>query len=136
MLNPASPESTALQRGGRVLAAMSVVLAGAGLYVLGEQPFAVGLFPPPWDKLAHVATFALVGAATGLACDTRGWRLVLCCITGSLAIGIMDEAHQASLPGRFASWSDLGADAVGGLLGAALLGTARRLMRRQTPTHR
>jgi VanZ family protein len=38
----------------------------------------------------------------------------------------MDELHQAFLPGRAASWSDLAADAGGGLLGAGALEGVRR----------
>ena len=106
----------------RVVAALTACTAGAALYLLGSQPFAVGIFPPPWDKLAHMVTFALIGGAIGLASGQRGWRMGLCCIAGALVIGAMDEAHQAFLPGRQASWGDLGADLLGGLLGAALLG--------------
>lgn len=115
------------QRTVRVLAALTVVMSAAVLYVGGAQPVAVGLFPAPWDKLAHLLTFAVVGMAAGLAGGMRGWRMVLCCLAGALLVGGMDELHQVFLPGRSASWADLAADAAGGLLGAALLAAADRL---------
>jgi hypothetical protein len=130
MLSPANADRQTQRRGIRALAAMTVVLVGAGLYTLGAQPFAVGLFPSPWDKLAHAMTFALVGAAAGLASGTRGWRMLACCIAGAVMIGVMDEWHQAYLPGRTASWADLGADAMGGLLGATLLSIRLLIHRR------
>jgi hypothetical protein len=30
------------------------------LFYLGAQPFAAGLIPVPWDKLAHLAVFAFL----------------------------------------------------------------------------
>lgn len=132
--------SKALQRNVRVFASVTVILMGASLYFLGSQPFASGLFPSPWDKLAHVTTFALIGGATGLASGARGWRLVLSCVAGALAIGAMDELHQAYLPGRSASWADLGADLVGGLFGAVVARLAQHTIDRQSdgqnPRHR
>jgi VanZ family protein len=127
-----APCSQVSRRNTRVLAAMTVVLAGAGLHVLGAQSFAVGLFPSPWDKLAHVVTFALMGGAFGLATGKRGWPRAFYCIAGAVVIGIMDEWHQAYLPGRTASWSDLMADAAGGMLAAALLSWGHWLVQRRT----
>lgn len=105
----------------RLLAVITIALAGASLFVLGAQPFAAGLFSPPWDKLAHMTTFAVIGAAAGVASNARGLLMLACCVAGALALGVMDEWHQAYLPGRSASWADLAADAVGGLIGAAAL---------------
>lgn len=115
------------QRGVRILAALTVAMSAAVLYVGGAQPVAVGLFPAPWDKLAHLLSFAVVGMAAGLAGGMRGWRMVACCLAGALLVGGMDELHQLFLPGRSASWADLAADAAGGLLGAALLAVLDRL---------
>ncbi len=119
----------------RVLAAATMVLTGIGLQVLGAQAFAVGLLPPPWDKLAHLTTFAVVGMAAGLASGRRGWRRALCCLAGALLIGSLDEWHQTFLPGRSASWSDLAADAAGGLLGAGLLSLRQGLQRVRSTHH-
>lgn len=108
-----------------------MLLAGASLFVLGAQPVAVGLFSPPWDKVAHLATFASIGAAAGIASGARGVVRGVCCIAGALALGAADELHQMYLPGRSASWSDLGADAIGGLIGATLLHVVPALVRRK-----
>ena len=54
--------------------------------------------------------------------------LLVLAFAGALAIGIADELHQATLPGRQAGWDDLAADAVGALIGTwvlARLGWAR-----------
>jgi VanZ family protein len=123
------------QRTVRILAALTVVLSAAVLYVGGAQPVAVGLFPAPWDKLAHLLTFAVVGMAAGLAGGMRGWRMALWCVAGALLVGGMDELHQMFLPGRSASWADLAADAAGGLLGAAVLAVLGRLASRRFTHH-
>ena len=57
--------------GIRVAAAIAFLIAGAGLFILGAQPVAAGLFSPPWDKLAHIGTFALIGCAAGVAVDHK-----------------------------------------------------------------
>jgi len=118
------------QRTVRIAAALAFAASAAMLYVGGAQPVAVGLFPAPWDKLAHLLTFAVIGGAAGLAGGMRGWRMAVCCLAGALLIGGMDELHQTFLPGRSASWADLAADAAGGLLGAAVLALLHRLLHR------
>lgn len=135
MLSPGKTRPPSPLRSARTWAVLTVILAGAGLYTLGAQPFAAGLFPAPWDKLAHVVTFALIGSATGVASGARGWRRTACCIAGAVAIGVLDELHQAYLPERIASWSDLAADAMGGLLGAVLLTAAQGAICRWTARH-
>ena len=132
MLSPGKTRPPSPLRSARTWAVLTVIVAGAGLYTLGAQPFAAGLFPAPWDKLAHVVTFALIGSAAGVASGARGWRRMVCCIAGAVAIGVLDELHQAYLPGRIASWSDLAADASGGWLGAVLLAAREAGMRRWT----
>lgn len=110
----------------RWLAATALLAVVLGLFVGGTQPVAVGLFRPPWDLLAHLGLFTVVGAISGLVSGTRGWRLLLFCSMGALAIGAIDEGLQMRLPGRSADWNDLAADAVGGWLGAIFLGLAYR----------
>ena len=132
MLNTATSARENFQRTVRILAALTVAMSAAVLYVAGAQPVAVNLFPAPWDKLAHLLTFAVVGVAAGLAGGMRGWRMALCCVAGALLVGGMDEVHQMFLPGRSASWADLAADAAGGLLGAAALAVLHKLTHRFT----
>ena len=108
------------------IAALPVLLALVpGLFVGGAQPVAVGLIPVPWDKVVHGVLFAgfagLIGLAAGLLPLRRGVLLWLA-FAGALAIGIADELHQATLPGRQAGWDDLAADAFGAAIGTWVLG--------------
>jgi N-acetylglucosaminyldiphosphoundecaprenol N-acetyl-beta-D-mannosaminyltransferase len=105
----------------RLLAALLLGLLCLGLLWGGAAPVAVGLFKPPWDKLAHLSVFAFIGMAFGMCTDARGWRMVLWAVAAAVAVGAIDELHQLALPGRDAGWDDLAADALGGLLGAGLL---------------
>ena len=115
----------------RVVALLALFVLVPGLFIGGAQPVAVGLIPVPWDKVAHCVLFAgfagLIGLSAGLLPLRRSGLLVLA-FAGALAIGIADELHQATLPGRQAGWDDLAADAVGALIGTwvlARLGWAR-----------
>lgn len=82
---------------------LSAVLIIGLLFYLGSKPVAVGLFPEPWDKLAH---FAVFGAVSGLLWIGLGGRLPLAIIGLMAGIGALDEWHQASLPGRSADLGD------------------------------
>ena len=122
---------------GRLLCAAAVLLMVVGLFVGGAQPFAVGLFTEPWDKLAHATVIAVLTALLAMALQGRPpqpgarWALrpaaalaVAALLAG--AVGVADELHQATLPGRVAGLDDLLADAVGIGLG---LWVARRFWR-------
>jgi VanZ family protein len=77
------------------------------------------------DKLVHLFLYGLLGGlcARGLA---RGSGLAprslffLAALLSTL-YGVSDELHQAFVPGRNSDWRDVVADAVGSLLGAALV---------------
>ena len=73
----------------------------------GNQPEAAGLIPPPWDKLAHLAWFAVLAGLlhVGLGLRRGVWR-------------------QLSLPGRAAGWDDLLFDGLGVGVGIWLAGIA------------
>lgn len=96
----------------RSLGLALIILMLLALFVGGAQPLAVGLFPPPWDKLAHATfffTFAFVlkrfvGLPTAIV------------LTLTLLVGAADEFHQTFLPGRVAGVDDWIADAVGASL--------------------
>ena len=96
----------------RSLGLVLIFLMMASLFIGGSQPQAVGLFNPPWDKLAHATFFfifafvlkRLVGLPTALV------------ITLALLAGAADEFHQSFLPGRVAGLDDWLADAVGASL--------------------
>jgi len=81
--------------------------------------------PPPqadlgWDKLNHVAAFAVLAL-----CAVFGWRASplaarLAVLAALLAFGGAIELLQLQVPNRSAEWRDLGADAIGIALGAWL----------------
>lgn len=106
----------------RVLLAAAVVFI-ANLFYLGAKPFAVGLFPSPWDKLAHLLAFGFLAGLLWL-----GWlrqRSAWVVLVVSL-IGAADEWHQRFLPGRSADPYDLLTDIFAAILAVAALGVVRR----------
>lgn len=109
----------------RIASVLALLLLVPGLFVGGAQPVAVGLIPVPWDKVVHGVLFAgfagLIGLAAGLL-PLRSGVLLWLAFAGALVIGIADELHQATLPGRQAGWDDLAADAFGAAIGTWVLG--------------
>jgi len=101
----------------RSIAIALVLFMLAALFIGGAQPIAVGLFPAPWDKLAH-ATFFFVLAI--LLSSFIGLRITLA-IMLTLLVGAADEIHQIFLLGRQAGLDDWLADAMGACLGLFLI---------------
>jgi hypothetical protein len=98
-----------------LLGAATLVVA---LFWGGSQPFAVGLFPAPYDKLAHSLYFATLSLLLWFGTGGR-WPVLL--FVAVSAIGGLDELHQATLPGRQAGFYDFLTDTVAaGLIIAAL----------------
>lgn len=89
----------------------------ATLFIGGGQPGAIGLFPSPWDKLAHTLFFFLIVMLLRLGLDLPLWFLAG--ITA--ALGAADEIHQLNLPGRSAGFDDWLADVVGVLCAVMIL---------------
>lgn len=114
-----------LSRYLRVTAMLLVLGIIFNLFFLGAQPVAVNLIHTPWDKLVHGAIFALLACGIGLASGLDGRRMLIVAVIGALLVGVLDEWHQMYLPGRHAGWDDLLADAVGSVIGAALLAVWR-----------
>ena len=84
----------------------------------GSQPFAAGLFPVPYDKIAHSLYFGVLSLLFWFGTAGR-WPVLL--FVAVSAIGGLDELHQGALPGRVADFSDFLFDAVAaGLTIAAL----------------
>ncbi|MEF8733561.1 MAG: VanZ family protein [Candidatus Accumulibacter meliphilus] len=116
----------------RIASLVLLLVLVPGLFVLGAQPIAVGLVPVPWDKLAHLALCMLLAILIGLSgglLRLHGGALLLLAFVLTVLVGMLDEAHQAFLPGRSSGWDDLLADAFGALLGVfalARLGLAGR----------
>ena len=113
----------------RLASAVAALLLVVGLFVGGAQPVAVGLFAPPWDKLAHAGVFGVLAVLLGVACNHAhllhgrsalqlNQALALAAVLTLLVAGA-DEIHQLWLPGRQASWTDWFADATGMALGLA-----------------
>ena len=101
------------------------------LFYLGAQPFAAGLIPSPWDKLAH---FAVYSAVTGLLWAGTGGRVPAVVILSVIFIGALDELHQAGVPGRKTDAGDFLVDLCAGVgTGAAILLYERRKGRISRP---
>lgn len=99
------------------------ILVVALLFYLGSKPIAVGLFPAPFDKLAHFCLYFAIAALLWIAFDGRLPLLVMLLTVG---IGAADEWHQASLPGRSADYGDFLTDVLAAGLAVVLLARRRR----------
>ena len=89
----------------------------------------------PVDKIGHFGEYLLLGALLARATRISGWRVprAAAAVIGIL-FAVMDELHQALIPGRFADPRDLAADGLGVVLGVlVLLGAVERLGGRGAP---
>lgn len=84
------------------------------LFVLGAQPFAVGLFPSPFDKMVHALAFGTLFLVLDSALVLPLWLA----IGATMMVSGADELHQIWLPGRVPGLADWLAGAVGVLLAA------------------
>jgi hypothetical protein len=101
---------------------LAVGLSGVlALFVLGAQPFAVGIVPSPFDKLAHALAFGGLFLVLDSALVLPLWLAV----TIPLLVSAADEFHQIFLPGRQAGLDDWCA----GLCGVALAAWWRHFRR-------
>lgn len=91
------------------------------LFVLGAQPFAVGIIPSPFDKLAHAVVFGGLFLVLDSALALPFWLL----LSIPLVLSAGDEFHQIFLPGRQPGLDDW----VAGLCGVALAACWRHLRR-------
>ena len=96
------------------------MLLAVGL-VMALRPLAPHASPETWfrhsDKLVHITFFAIAWWLGVQAGAHPGWRLGLGLLTYG---GVMELAQAVLTSGRGASLSDVAADGVGLLLGAAL----------------
>ena len=104
-----------LPRSFYLLSAATLVVV---LFWGGSQPFAVGLFPVPYDKVAHSLYFGVLSMMFWFGTGGK-WPVLL--VVAVSAIGGLDELHQGSLPGRVADFSDFLFDAVTAGLTIAVL---------------
>ncbi len=105
----------------RLVAVFACIAFVLGLFIGGAQPVAVGLFRPPWDKLAHIVAFGTLTVLVEFALRPRAWLLIAL----PLLVSALDEFHQAFLPGREAGFDDWLAGGVGALLAFWLLRRTR-----------
>ena len=98
--------------------ALFIVVILLTLYFWGNsQPEAVGLVPPPWDKLAHLLWYAVLAGLLVLGLGRRAWSWVL---ASTLLLAGWDEWHQFALPGRSPGIDDWLADALGVVVGIGI----------------
>lgn len=112
----------------RLTADFAPALAVAGLiFALSSRPLAVPEQLPSWsDLLAHAVLFGLLAGALWRGWRRRGWAAAAAGpIVVTAVYGVLDEVHQAFVPGRSPDPADVAADLVGALLAV----TAARLLR-------
>lgn len=96
------------------LAAFCMLVA---LFIGGAQSGVGSLFTAPWDKLAHIVFFF---SLTLFLSGGFNFGIATTAIL-ALLIGMLDELHQAWLPGRFPGLDDWLADVVGVILAIGLI---------------
>jgi len=103
----------------RIGCILLAVLTTVNLFYLGAKPFAAGLFPEPWDKLAHLVVFGAISTLLWIGASSRvpAWAIVLVVA----AIGALDELHQATLPGRNADIYDFITDVIAAMVALVAL---------------
>jgi len=78
--------------------------------------------PSGVDKLLHIAEYFILGYLAARAAFSLNVRfshgfLFLMAVVFCVFYGFYDEIHQATVPGRFAGFGDVAADAIGGVFG-------------------
>lgn len=124
---PISPEHRRLARwfGSIVVLAILALLFG-----FGSTPGSANLIAHPWDKLLHLAIFAVLSFGLRLALP----KLPLWMLIGlALSIALADELHQFFVPQRQPGWDDGLADAIGVLCGLYVWHHLRRIWPGQSP---
>lgn len=102
------------------------VLVVVGLSLVPQESMpATGL----WDKANHTLAYGVL-AATGCVAH-RGLRAWVQVAVGLLILGALLELAQSVLPGRFASFYDVVANAIGVALGSLFVGSAYALRPKQ-----
>jgi VanZ family protein len=107
----------------RLACAGLAIALTVNLFYLGAGPGAVNLFQPPWDKVAHFTAFAVL---TALVAIGVGLNRVWIALGIVVLIGLADEAHQATLPGRHAGIDDWVIDAAAAMVVVSLIALAMR----------
>lgn len=74
-----------------------------------------------WRDVAHVTTFALLGALATLSLSGPRLRGALVAVAACLAFAFVDEWHQGFIAWRSRSFSDVGFDLLGIAIGVSLV---------------
>jgi VanZ family protein len=124
----------------RIVTLWGPVAALMGLLFLASESTGLPGLPRGTDKLLHGAAYAVLGVACLRACHGGLQRLApsstLVALALAVGYGLLDELHQATVPGREASLHDWLADAAGAgfavvLVAGALALRARRAARKE-----
>lgn len=103
---------------------MTLAYAGVIFYLSSQPHGEMQLFPYA-DKILHLIIYAVLGGlcawSLGVARIGKWGRGAYVAVILATAYGIIDEIHQAYVPGRHAEIFDVAADAAGALAGAALV---------------
>ncbi|MBN1504555.1 MAG: VanZ family protein [Candidatus Eisenbacteria bacterium] len=113
-----------------VLGYITLIFALSSLSDLPTQK----LFPH-MDKAAHLAEYGVLGLLVGRAFRRASPHFVTkfwfgLAIIATMAVGLLDEAFQSTVPGRESSRTDFTADAIGAMAGLAVLLLGDRLWNR------
>ena len=101
-----------------------LAVAMLALLVLSVMPTSLSVPSTGWDKSNHALSFAVLAFLAHWARPKH----MLVALAGLLGYGAVIEVLQALTPDRLAEWSDLWADGVGLLIGAAAAWMVQRLM--------
>jgi VanZ family protein len=103
------------------------VYAGALFYVsaLPAEEVPVGM-PYHLDKVAHATAYAILAVLVCRASGASGMRSLVLIGFSCAVYGVLNEVHQAYVPGRYASWGDAVANAIGAFAAATLWPRFRR----------
>lgn len=88
------------------------------LFWLGAKPVAVGLFPEPWDKLAHFVTYGAIAALLALGVKRRQPTTLILLVS---LVGALDEWHQVYQPGRSSDIADFLTDVAAAIVAVTLV---------------
>jgi VanZ family protein len=103
------------------------ILYSGGIWWLSTRTGSQVGIPAPWDKLAHLLEFALLGFLAARATGSARGGFVLAANCGAI-----DEIHQAFVPLRSSGLDDWIADLIGAFIGAMLGGLQLRQSQRTT----
>ena len=104
-----------------------VALYAAVIFYASAQPDAAlpGVFDVLAEQAIHPIEYTVLGilivrALAGGLPARIPLATALLGVTLTTAYGLTDEFHQMFVPGRFADWNDVMADAIGGTIGAVV----------------